>query len=467
MSKGDSTGSGNGSGSEVQAGHASPEAMLAGMRYAFRFAIFNGLSSQVILGSPMVLYAKSLGASATVLGLIAGMMPALVILQIPAAQNVLRTGYKRFMLAGWTTRTVFVFVMALLPVAGGFLDAPTRLILIIALLFLYNLSRGISSGAWLPWITELVPAHLRGTYMTREQWCVNLAGSVAFGLSAALLGRSALPWQYALVFAVSGAMGWLSLEFLKRMPDVAVPPEEASARGPVPWLELSRFEPFRKILIGNIAWGLAYGGLQTFIVSYLRAQGGLGDAAVLIAMAAFYLGGMSATWVAGPRMDRLGSKPVLTFTMVMLALMSIGWFLMAARVIPAGQASALALLLVLGLGSTLFTSAQYRLAMVTIPKMGRSHFFALFSVVLNVTLGVSPFLWGLVIDAVGPRTADLLGMQWNKYSVFFALVTVCYGWVLTRVRGLDEKTAAPVEDLLQELLVKEPKRVLSRFQLGK
>ena len=49
----------------------------------------------------MVLYAKSLGASATVLGIIAGMMPLLVIFQIPAANYIDRVGFKRFVYAGW------------------------------------------------------------------------------------------------------------------------------------------------------------------------------------------------------------------------------------------------------------------------------------------------------------------------------------------------------------------------------
>ena len=44
----------------------------------------------------------ALGASATVLGLIAGMTPLLVIFQIPAARHVSSVGYKRFVLAGWS-----------------------------------------------------------------------------------------------------------------------------------------------------------------------------------------------------------------------------------------------------------------------------------------------------------------------------------------------------------------------------
>src|SRR5258706_16484709 len=90
-----------------------PAAFQAGMKNAWRFAAFNGLSFQIVLGSPMILYAKSLNANATVLGIIAGMMPLMVIFQIPAAQYINRIGYKRFVLAGWGTRTLFTFGMVL------------------------------------------------------------------------------------------------------------------------------------------------------------------------------------------------------------------------------------------------------------------------------------------------------------------------------------------------------------------
>src|SRR6266568_577859 len=63
-----------------------------GLHNAYLFATFNAFSYQVVLNSPMVLYAKTLGASATVLGIIAGMMPLLVIFQIPAASYIPRLG---------------------------------------------------------------------------------------------------------------------------------------------------------------------------------------------------------------------------------------------------------------------------------------------------------------------------------------------------------------------------------------
>src|SRR3974377_1257093 len=94
----------------------------AGLHHAFLFSTFNAFSYQLVLSSPMVLYAKTLGASATVLGIIAGMMPLLVIFQIPAASYIPRLGFQRFVFAGWGTRVMFIFGMALVPLTGLFLD---------------------------------------------------------------------------------------------------------------------------------------------------------------------------------------------------------------------------------------------------------------------------------------------------------------------------------------------------------
>src|SRR5512138_4043066 len=80
--------------------------MPHGLHHAYWFATFNALSFQIVLNSPMVLYGKSLGASATVLGLITGMMPLLVIFQIPAAQYIPQVGFRRFVYAGWGTRVL-------------------------------------------------------------------------------------------------------------------------------------------------------------------------------------------------------------------------------------------------------------------------------------------------------------------------------------------------------------------------
>src|SRR5258705_13936200 len=104
-----------------------------GFTNAFSFSLFNALSFQIILSSPMVLYAKSLGASATALGILVGMMPLLVIFQIPAAAYVPRVGYKRFVYGGWGARVTVIFAMALVPITSSLLNGASQPPLILAL----------------------------------------------------------------------------------------------------------------------------------------------------------------------------------------------------------------------------------------------------------------------------------------------------------------------------------------------
>src|SRR5512140_2380999 len=128
---------------EISAAPTEKASFPPALHNAYLFSTFNAFSYQIVLSSPMVLYAKTLGASATVLGIIAGMMPLLVIFQIPAANHIPRLGYKRFVYAGWGTRVMFIFAMALVPLTFKFLDPVNRLGLMLLLLFCFNLSRGI------------------------------------------------------------------------------------------------------------------------------------------------------------------------------------------------------------------------------------------------------------------------------------------------------------------------------------
>jgi hypothetical protein len=73
----------------------------------------------------------------------------------------------------------------------------------------------------------------------------------------------------------------------------------------------------------------------------------------------------------------------------------------------------------MGLSAALISMATTRLAMAVIPAMGRNHFFALYSVLGSLTLGLSPILWGILIDAFGPLQTAWGRFEWNRYTVFF------------------------------------------------
>ena len=442
---------------------ATKDSFPPGLNNAFFFATFNALSFQIVLGSPMLLYAKSLGASATVLGLLTGMMPFLVIFQIPAASYVNRVGYKRFVYAGWGVRVAFIFVLALVPLGGGFLDATTRLVLILALLFGFNLSRGISSAGWLPWISSLVPAQVRGRYLSREAGVVNVSCFASCVLAALCLGPAPRPWQFTLLFAFSAVAGAVSLAFLKRIPEGTPPGEEGRSAGAVPWLAMLNFTPFKKLLLMVLVWAAGYGGMQAFTVLYLKDAAAMSEGRVLLVNSIFFLGGFCSLWFLGSRLDGLGSKPVLTFSFAIWLVLQAGWTLLAGGALTAGLALVLALHFLMGLFAALVQMSNTRLVMAIAPVMGRNHFFALFSVVASVAQGLAPVAWGILIDAVGARRAGWAGLDWNNFSIFFAAVGAVFVLALVLARRLDEPEAASLDKLLREILVDSPQRVLVRL----
>lgn len=434
-----------------------------GSKNIFLFTVFNALSYQIILSSPMILYAKNLGARATVLGILAGMTPLLVIFQIPAARHVESVGYKRFIYAGWGTRVAFIIGMALVPFVGIFLDRNTQLIVLLMLLFGFNLSRGISSCAWLPWMTSLIPPELRGRYLLRDAAFLNVSSFAIFLVVAFTLGTDPMSWQFAVLFAFSAAMGAMSLVFIKRIPEPERVAPIRTSKEPVPWREMASYPPFRKLLRMNCAWSLAYGGINTFVVSFLKTEAGLNERDIMLVSSTTFLGGLCSLWFLDSRLDRFGSKPVLTFSMLAWIFILVAWVCLAGKLIPPMLSVLVALQFLMGLTASLVTLSNTRLAMVIVPQMGRSHFFALFSVVASITLGLSPIFWGLSIDAARSVRWAWHGFEWNRFSLFFAAVTLMFSFTLTLCRRLEEPQAASMETLLRDILEQTPLRFWLRL----
>jgi MFS family permease len=310
----------------------------------------------------------------------------------------------------------------------------------------------------------LVPEGVRGRYLARDAACVNAASCAAIVLAALGLGEQPAAWQFALLFVFSAAMGGCSLVFLKRIPDVD-PPAEArrSSTEPVPWRAIAAHPPFRKLLRVNIAWPLAVGGLGTFTTAWLKAEAHLGEGIVLLVGAAAYLGGLSSLWLMGPRLDRLGSRPVMMFCMGLWLVIVTGWLGLAGRLVPPTMPVLLGLQFLMGLAASLVNMANVRLAMAIIPVMGRDHFFALFSVVGSLAMGLSPIVWGVLIDALRGVNGTWHGLAVNSHSLFFGSVGLGFVGTLLLCQRLDEPKAASMEALLRDLLIESPQRVWVRL----
>jgi MFS family permease len=429
---------------------------------SFRFSLFNAVNFQITLGAPMVLYARALGGSATTIGIVASLAPLMTALQLPTAYFIPRVGYKGFVLSGMSVRAALLFLLAILPLLH-FLRPVTQVELMLTFLFLFNVVRGISTGAWLPWLTALVPPDARTNFLRSDQLHMQCGGMLAIAISTVVLWSGGRPWQFALLFAISMLSGMLSLHFVRKIPDIEVGDQVKSSGHPVPWFEILTFPPFSKLLIFNVVYNWVVGGLAAFVIAFLEGKGGYTAGQVLAVSLAGAFGAFASVPLIGPVLERTGSKPVLRASLA-LYLIGIGfWVFVTIGLIPAAYALVGIDYLVLGVAGGLFSIANVRIAMDTMPELGRNHFFALYTVFTSLSLGLAPIFWGIFLDALAKHEFPLGLIQVNRFSIYFFLITLLTIVTVFLTRPLVEKKGKPFETAIRDVVIMARLKLYGRF----
>ena len=165
---------------------------------------------------------------------------------------------------------------------------------------------------------------------------------------------------------------------------------------------------------------------------------------------------------AGRWLDRMGSRPVLSLAAVILAIHWLGWGAVAAHLLPFTWGTFVLQQATAGIGLALYSSAHLRLLMGTVPAMGRSHFFALFSVTGSLTAGMAPLGWGLLIDTLAGFKIGS-DLQLNGFVILYAGIALIMVPALILLGRVQEARAASTEELIRELVLETPWRSITRW----
>jgi len=426
------------------------------------YEVFNTASWSVVLGSPMLLYFQHLNATATILAIAACLAPVLNILQIPAAHFVERVGYRRFVLSGWTTRSIVVIVMALVAFLPDSVDPATRMVLMLCLSFIYNAMRGISVCGFLPWFTHIVPESRRGEFLAKDQLAGALAAIACLFIAGSLFHLHNAWYSFGILFSMSAAAAFTSLIFLRRIPDVPVE-KIVSNPVPMPWREMLFYPPFFKYVRYNLIINMALGTSGVFWVRFFRTSLLVNESGVLFVAAFSTIVLAMGLFLVGPLIDRAGNKPALTASGMLFICHFLGWACVAAKIIPFNTIVLCLQVFTSGMGGALWNLANVRTVMGIVPHMGRPHFLALYSVTSNLTVGLVPLLWGPVMDYLNHWQFAWGYWQWNSFSLLYFTLAFTIGVGLFMLRSVVEPITMTWDVFITELLVKTPSRAVSRL----
>lgn len=402
-------------------------------RRAMRVANVEGvlaLASDNFAGPYVSLYALSLGASNTQIGLV-NALPALLtnVLQIPFAILSDRLQRRKaFWVIGGGGMRVSWLPIALIPY---FAVSPGAAVLAyIALLALRSVFAAASMPAWTSLMADMTPRSIRGAYFSNRNILINLSAFTATLASGAVLRYLGEPVGYQAVFLIAAAFGLAAGCATTRFPDFDAPArlaaragQEAGAaparrRGPG-WRRRAQGRPaagfnlqeflagvrqeksFVTYALASAVWNFGVMAPQPlFPVHFVEVLGGTPGFWGVVSASTFF------TTVLGQRYwgrlnDQFGGRSVLVAGGIIAGVIPGLWFL-AYR-----PEHALWINLLSGLGWAGFNLAAFNLLLEVTPDRGRSTYVAAYNALIGLSQFTGPLLGGVAADLFGARPVFL------------------------------------------------------------
>ncbi len=285
-----------------------------------RLLLYDGVCSQVMGaftgGAFLVAFALLLGASNTVIGLLAAIGPFTQILQIPAIFLVDRTGLRKALvvISSFLSR-LFWIALAILP---WLVPAEQRIPTLLICLVLYFGLGTISGCAFNSWMRDFIPQKTMGSYFAKRLAIATATGAVltlgaGFGME---LAKRMVPNQlvpYSILFLVGGASGLLGVYFLARIPEPRMAPQTGKGLLSILAQPFKEFN-FRRLLIFLGTWNFAINLAAPFFTVYMLKRLNMSLALVLALSVLSQITNVFFFRLWGRLADRFSNKSVLSLS---------------------------------------------------------------------------------------------------------------------------------------------------------
>ena len=366
------------------------------------FTAVNVFSWQCIAGPAMVLFARALNMPPAWVGLLLSFLPISMLLVVFTVPLVEWLGPRKLLLWTWLARNVLSLSVFLVPWAvSRWGEAGGWQVLLFATLA-FSLIRAVGVGAWYPWLHEIVPRPLLGSYLSIEA-AMSQGIIIALALAmAAILGLGQGLSRFFLLYAAGIGAGFWSVQLIGKIPggervvatDFGLSGRRPSLRQALADQEYRRFFLLAMLGTGSVMW------LNAASVMYLRDMLFYSEARIMLLLAAGGIGVACTVRFWGRAADRFGSVPAMIQLLAAHALLAFCWW----GLLPGGRLTGL-----LAVGVIVFTTIfNGAFTMVSASGMlrrvrdeGRVAYTSLWILGVSTANGLPPILAGLLIDYWG------------------------------------------------------------------
>lgn len=351
-------------------------------------------------GAAIAAWAFLFGASPTLIGVLWGLSYFSQLLQLPAAWITSRFGRRRVAIAGHASSRLLL--LALVPLPFLPLSPALKQGVLVTVFGLSAALVVVGHNAWLTWVSDLVPARIRGRFFGRRTAYGTAVGTVVALAAGHWLDRAREHGGAGPTLAAMAAIGWCAglvttwLMAKQHEPggEDVEPMRLADVLAPLA-------EPGSRRLLGyQIAWNAAVGLTASVAAVYMLRDLHVGFVGLGLYNATLAAARVFGAPFWGRSIDRFGARPVLVLCALGSAFSSALWVLAVPdRIWIVALEAVVTGLLVAG-----HEIAVFALPLAVAPRAGRSVHLAAFAMVAGLAFGLASVGGGAASGVIAAST---------------------------------------------------------------
>ncbi len=365
------------------------------------FTAVNVFSWQCIAGPALVLFARALNMPPAWVGLLLSFLPISMLVVVFTVPLVEWLGPRKLLLWTWLSRNILSLSVFLLPWAvSRWGEAAGWQVLLFATLA-FSLIRAVGVGAWYPWLHEIVPRPLLGSYLSIEAAMSQVIIIALSLIMALILGLGQGLGRFFLLYAMGIGAGFWSVQLIRKIPGGESGGVEVGAAARRPALrealadgEYRRFFVLAMLGTASVMW------LNAASVMYLRDMLFYSETRIMLLLAAGGIGVAATVHFWGRAADRFGSVPAMIQLLAAHAVLAFCWW----GLLPGGRLTGLLAVPVI-VFTTIFNAAFTMVSasgmLCRVRDEGRVAYTSLWILGVSTANGLPPILAGLLIDYLG------------------------------------------------------------------
>ncbi len=408
------------------------------------FGFFNSLSFTLLTGNMISLYLLRLGASNSLIGVIASFSYVAFFMLFVGRALVPRVGVIRLFAWAWLYRYIVFIPVLLAPVFLINGSRPVVFFMVGGGVLGFHIARGIGLVANTPLFSGFAGTTERGRFLSQFLMIGSAAYVVMGVLIAFLLGDQAGIGRYVLFLAAGVGAGIIATGVLFGIPELE--DERESARRPIAPIirEMLTRPQMRLFFFTFLLVAIASGVGRSFLIVYAKQAHGYTDRLAFLMVTVGSVGNFLAGYLGSVLLDRLGARPLILFSL----LAYIGSLLLAVALpVTGGIALVFAMGVVFFLGTLGFSgnenSFQAYFFGVT-SKDDRLNLGIIFYMILGLGGTLGSFTGGFILDGL----VSVMEPSW-AFRVFFLGVAILGAVALVKAVRLESLGAETFRDTME------------------